>query len=453
MNEYDEKMMRRHTKTMIVLVTLTVLMTISVIVLAVFLGLSKSKEREYKMGVENVYRHAYYSLLENYVDIETGLSKIKVLSSAGLSEEILGNVADNAELAGLSLSTLNTESNNLESIFRFTNQVGDYSKYLVRKLENGGKISEEEYSTLDKMHKIATKLGRALAGISDEINIGGYQFVDSLGNENDAFSLAISELEDGSIEYPSLIYDGPFSDALDGRQPHELTGEDITIEDGAKKVSELFDGIEEVTFISENSNRFDTYLYSVKFQDGALGSVQLTKKGGHIVMFNSFAAAGDVSVDDKKSIDIARTFLEGLGYENMECVWNSLSNGCYYVNFAYVENGVICYADLIKIKVLASNGRIVGMESLNYIYNHRTREIDTSGIISEEEIISKVTSAMDISSVRLALIPKGNDSEVLTYEITGTIDKDVFYLYVDAKTGEDVKVLMQINSSGGNLLL
>ena len=55
-----------------VMITLIVLMLVAVITLSVLLGMSKSNEKEFRIGVENVYRHAYYALLENYVDIETG---------------------------------------------------------------------------------------------------------------------------------------------------------------------------------------------------------------------------------------------------------------------------------------------------------------------------------------------------------------------------------------------
>lgn len=436
-----------------VMITLIVLMLVAVITLSVLLGMSKSNEKEFRIGVENVYRHAYYALLENYVDIETGLNKVKLLHSAGLSEEVLDKIADNAELAALSLNTLNTNENNLEPIYRFTNQVGDYSKYLVRKLEKGGAISEEEMSTIDKMHGIAMKLGKALASVNDEIHYNGYSFIDNLGKNNDSFSIALKELDNGSIEYPSLIYDGPFSDSLETRVPKGLKGDEITKEQGINKIKEFFRDATDVKFVSESSNHFVTYLYDVTYRDGATGSIQLTKVGGQIVMTNTFAECLDIKVDEESAERIAATFLIEHGYINMAVVWSSLNDSTYYFNYAPKVNGVIYYSNVIKVKVCAGTGRVIGMEALNYIYNHTERNVDISKVMSEEKAIENVPKSFDISKMELALIPKGNDNEVLTYEIIGTIGEDTFYLYINAETGEDEKVLMQINSNGGKLLL
>ena len=43
------------------------------------------------------------------------------------------------------------------------------------------------------------------------------------------------------------------------------------------------------------------------------------------------------------------------------------------INYAYEQDGVIVYSDLIKVKIALDNGEIVGFESKIFNESHRTR--------------------------------------------------------------------------------
>ena len=44
------------------------------------------------------------------------------------------------------------------------------------------------------------------------------------------------------------------------------------------------------------------------------------------------------------------------------------------INYAYVQNNVVIYSDLIKVKIALDNGEVLGIESTGYLNNHTTRE-------------------------------------------------------------------------------
>ena len=114
------------------------------------------------------------------------------------------------------------------------------------------------------------------------------------------------------------------------------------------------------------------------------------------------------------------------------------------MNFAYRQNNVTCYSDLIKVKVALDNGEIVGMESYGYIMHHTLREIRTPAL-SKQDARGKVSRRLGIDSVNIALIPKDSKREVLCYEFKGTFGDKNFLIYINAETGveEDIQILIE----------
>ena len=140
------------------------------------------------------------------------------------------------------------------------------------------------------------------------------------------------------------------------------------------------------------------------------------------------------------------------GLENMKGVYACVSDGVLYVNMCYVEDDVIYYPDMIKVKVSLDDGKIVGFEGLNYIHNHTQRQLSVP-TVTEGEVSNMDFGGMSVTSVRLALIPLSNGKELLTYEVYGGIEGYNFYIYVDAQTGKEVRVMQVIDSDEGELLM
>ena len=65
----------------------------------------------------------------------------------------------------------------------------------------------------------------------------------------------------------------------------------------------------------------------------------------------------------------------------------------------------------------------------------------------------KVATEIDISSSRLAIIPKGETKEVLAYEFQGEKEGETYYIYVDAISGKEVEIFKVIDTTEGLLLM
>ena len=127
-------------------------------------------------------------------------------------------------------------------------------------------------------------------------------------------------------------------------------------------------------------------------------------------------------------------------------------NNIATINFAYTQESVTIYPDLIKVSVAMDNGDIVGFESAGYLFSHEERDIPTPKI-SIEEAKSKINSDLAPTSSGLAIIPTDVKTEVLTYEFKGKVDNRDFIVYINAETGKEEDILILLNTPNGILTI
>jgi len=250
-----------------------------------------------------------------------------------------------------------------------------------------------------------------------------------------------------------MIYDGPFSDSMTEREAKAISGEVIT-EERAKIFAESLlphANISEISVKDGSKNVFDTYDCELQTERGT-AYVTLSKQGGFPVSMNAPRAEdGEVGLTSEDAEAIAEGYAAAIGLDEMKAVWASLYENVYFVNLAYVEKDVIVYPDLVKVKVDGVRGEVVGMESLNYIFNHTERTLPTPAV-SESDAIAGVSENISVESVRLTLVPTKGDKEKLAYEVYGTKGNEKYFVYLDAATGEELKIMYVVDGDRGLLL-
>ena len=430
-----------------------IVLLIAITLLSIFLGISKANEEKWKRNSEYNYENAYYTLTDSLLNMENNLSKLRVTRSESLAGEMLIDVAMNSQTAVANLTTLSYGGYNLSSVIKYCNQVGDYSKYLAGKINSGSELSEEDRKTLDGLYQSTFRLAKSLGSVKESLVNGG-KIVDGLAKLNKEFISVAEGLVDGSIEYPSLIYDGAFSDSLTDKEAKGLSGEEISSKNQDDRIKNILRDYEvkSINYLGENNNYFDSFLYQVNLKNGQIASVQIAKKGGRVVMWDTSFDAKEPKLTIEEGTLLAEQYISKLGIENMKGVYATVTDGLLYVNMCYTENEIIYYPDMIKVKVSLDDGKIVGFEGLNYIYNHTDRDIETP-TVTEGQVRNMDFGDMSIKSIRLALIPLTSGKELLTYEVFGNIDEYNFYIFVDAGTGKQVKVMQIIDSDEGELLM
>ena len=435
-------------------ISIIILMLLAaVITLSVFVGIYAKDRVEKDRDLDAFYQSAYYGLVGNFVDIENDLAKARVMTDSKILKEDLMKIDVNCNLASQNLQVFYANNDGMHNLMSYINQLGDYCRYLIRELDHGKSLTTTQVENLNKLWGVSKEYGKLLNSLQDYAKDGN-SLAKLLGESNEEFEDILSSINNGSIEYPSLIYDGPFSDGVLKREAKGVVGEEITPEQGKKFVEKYLVGydIENIEYAQDNVNRIPSYLYAVKLKGGRQCSVQIAKKGGWLLLIDLFHEVEEPSLTIEQCQKVAEQYCESIGLKNMKAVWINNNKSNVYINMCYEQDGIVNYPDMVKLKISLDTGEVIGYEGLNYAFNHTAREYEEPKI-SEEQAILNVSAILENIEIRLVTIPWNTVSEKVAYEIVGELDGEKYFVYVDAYNGDELNVLRMIDSNQGDLLM
>ena len=435
------------------------ILIITIVVLTYFLY---KKNKDIKVSTENLNNSNFYELINYVQNVETYLAKARISSSSSHAGETLTYLWREANLAEAYLSELPVQSQELENTSKFLNQVSDYSYSLSRKTLKGEELNNEDFSNLENLHKYSTELVNVLNQLSEDLNEGTLSWKDLNTNSKDHFAQSVSSeldifstLEENFHEYSGLIYDGAFSEHITNTEPKGVSGNDITEEDAKNKLRNFLQDkeIKEITTLEQSQNTtIPAYNFLVKLQNDLNISIAVSKKGSYVIYSNCNRDIGDEKISYEDANKLGKEFLDRIGITNMKETYYLNENGILTINYAYVQDDVVMYPDLIKVKVALDNGEILGFESTGYLNNHTERQI-SKNIISKDEAKKTLNKALNIKSEGLAMIPTEYKTEILCYEFKGTVEDDEFLVYINAETGVEEDILVIYNTPNGTLTM
>ncbi len=412
------------------------------------------------LAVENQYVHAFHELTDYVRDVEVLLQKSMLVSNPRQLSTLSSNIYMQTAGAKANLALLPVSELNLTDTSKFLSQTGDYAAYLASKVIDSGTVSEEEYKNLASLANYCSTVSNHLNSLQEELyakrlSIGTAKSIVAHAEEEEkSFTTSMEEMEQAFQDYPSLIYDGPFSEHINQAEPKAIKDALRITQEEALSRARSFLGDwrgDNLTLTDEGRGTFPTYNYT-SANDKREISISITKQGGRVLYFldNRSVAEGKLSM--KEATQKAESFLYQHGFSSMESSYYDTENNVATINFAAVQDGVILYADLVKVKVALDNGEILGMEAGGYLMSHTERE-DLVPTISGEEAHSKISTHLAIDTVRLSLIPLDSRREVLCYECKGRYNGRNFLIYINAKTGKEEKILMLLESDSGVLTI
>lgn len=441
---------------------LTLVCTLVIIILA--LGIyAYRKSRDYQQLAENNYNHAFYQLIEYMDDTEKLLAKSTISYSSEHATETFSNINKETALAQAYLSRLPIDTQELENTQKFLHQVGDYCYTLSKKTVKGEKLSQEELDNLTQLHQYSVNLRDVLYQLeadlfSSTIRWGELEDAGSMifSREDETLTQSsFSNIEDELHQYSGLIYDGAYSEGLENTEMIGLTGEDVS-QEKAESIARDFignDKVEEINFTEESQNaNIQCYNFNVNTKNEDENySISVSKKGGHVVAMNCDRQVADESISPDDAVNKGKEFLQNREYKNMKDTYYMKENGILTVNYAYMQDDVIMYPDLIKLKIALDNGEILGLESTRYLNCHKDNRELSDVKVSEEKARELINPKLEITGTNLAIIPTEWNTEIMCWEITGKTEENDFLVYINVETGEEEDILMIVNTPNGTL--
>ena len=438
---------------------------ILLIIISVVLGYFLYQEKEkYTTATHNQYNLALYELIDYVQNVENYLAKAMITSTPEHGAETLSKVWREANLAQVYLAQLPVSSTELANTAKFLNQVSEYSYSLSRKNIYKEELSQEDLDNLKNLHDYSTELKNTLNQLSTDMNEGRINWDELTKNTEIAFAQQVdnlsaatfSNLDENFGEYAGLIYDGAFSEHMESAERKGLTGDEID-EEKAKEIARKFIGEDRIEELNSNglieNGNIQVYDFSSKIKDGNSNNpltISISKIGGHIVNMNYNREVDVESISIEEADRIGEEFLNSREIYNMKETYYLIEGGIVTINYAYEQNDITVYPDLIKLKIALDNGEILGMETTGYLNNHEERNIPVAKI-SKEEAKSNLNKNLEITSEGLAIIPTEWKTEILCYEFKGKINDTDFLVYINAETGREENVLVIIDTPNGIL--
>ena len=425
------------------------LFTVVAVCLGVFGLYERYKAKAYEQSLEDTYNRAFFELTGYVDDIDSLLAKAMLATDAGELASISNELSVQANSAKACLAQLPITEIQLDKTEKFLSQVGDYTYTLSQSLIDDKTVSSAEYKNLTSLGGFATSLNNTLAELCSEVYSGRVRFGDNQRitlvktvYATDEHPLSAVEKEFG--EYPSLIYDGPFSEHIENMSPKMLENKREISAQEAQKIASQFLGNDRAEAAGETENSsMNSYIFRIK-RGGEEESLAITKRGGCVVYYMKNRRIFAEKIPMETAINKAKSYLSDKGYKDMTESYYEKANGVATINFAYKQGDVVCYSDLIKVKVALDDGEVIGLETNGYIMNHHVREMP-SPKLTKQDARGKISPHLSIDNVSLALIPKDSKREVLCYEFKGTSNGRNFLVYVNAVNGkqEDIRILIE----------
>lgn len=409
-------------------------------------------ENRYRKQERLMSERAISSLCESIDSISTSLRK-SVYTADGAALEKIGNeLCRQAASAKESLGLLSVDTELCDEVYRFLSQVGEYTLAVAR---NNLITDRDKISQLQKLSEYADSISSGFNEICLDYYNGDVSLGEAMGNLDskgesipEDFYVRLSDAAQSLTDYPSLIYDGPFSDSMGKKESVFLEGKnELTCKEAMKKVAAAFAVPESVLKKEEDIlSQPERYCFSLGGND-----VTVTKKGGYICTFMTDTYAFEENIGVEEAIKRGKAYLEKLGYSNMTSSYYSVYDGVCTVNYAFEKDGVVFYADLIKVSIALDSGKMVGLDAKNYLLNHYERQL-TAAELTTEQAKRFLLDSLEMIKVKLTVIPLDTGKEAYCYEFhCKSEDETEVLVYINAYTGKQEELLILLYSDGGVL--
>lgn len=426
----------------------------AIILVAVgFVIKEKVRVKKYHLQIQNTYSRSFDEFAASVNNINLLLQKAKYTNDKNQITSIAVKLLNEANLSKSALSQLPSGAE-LTVLNKFLSQVGNYAVAVSKITLNGEDFPKDYRKNIEALNTASNKIREIVTNSAINFNNSDYwakEIEQKINESVDTATLnqSFSDLEQDLADYPTLVYDGPYSDHISEKEPQMLKN--------AKKVSKS-EALEvaaktalckekELNYYGAEQGKIPTY----HFNNEKL-HITVSQTGGFPIYMRKTRQVEKNVLNSEKALEIAKKYLETQGYINFIESYYFTDEGICVINFVYLDGSTKCYTDQIKIGVAMDNGEIMLYEAASYITNHTERAFE-SVTLTKEEASEKVSKNLTIKETSIALIPTEYGREVRCYEFLCTAEtNEEILVYINVLTGEEEEILILLKSDGGTLV-
>lgn len=408
----------------------------------------------YKNQLELSYQQSLAELSECLNEVNTDLTKSLYSNSSKELYNVSKDLYAQCATAKNAISRLPVSQMELSNTYKFLSQASDYAQYIADKIEKKETISDKEHKNIYSLLNYAQKFSQSAEEMVSIVQAGGRITDNEVKGDNEVQFVSLSNNFTNSAktfeDFPTLLYDGPFSDQVLNKKSTMVKNADVKTKDECKKIAAdaLDVGIQKVSYETDEQAKLPCYTFNC-----GRYTISVTKQGGYIKSIIYSGVINKAEIDEKTAVSSAKKYLETIGFKDMsECYYSKAKNICT-INFAYAKDNVYCYSDQIKVGVSLADGKILSLDSTTYLTNHIRRD-KFSPKLTLDKAKAKLSKYLTVQSSKKCVIPKENGTEASCYEFhckSSETGEDTL-IYINSDTGEEEDIMLLLYTDNGTLV-
>ena len=407
------------------IVTIVSLLIILTCVLIAYYQVYNSSKQNANI-LEGVYTSSYYSMVDNVNNLAVDVSKYSTQTTRQAKLNTLHDMMTDCNYILAGLSTLPIDEENVSSATKFFNQVNGLCEAYTKVLNKGETLTQEQELVFDEialvLGEIKENFNKQNAGMNDDnFNFVNASVFDDAGMNE--LSSGLGDLTSETIDYPAMIFDGPFSTALETTEVKGLPASEVSTDQAYDYLrNNVYKNRDKVSIEYDRETNGDISTYDFNVTIGKkFFYAQVSKHGGLLLTLSGYAETGEPIMSGESATELAKTFANNIGFESMDSVWLEIHDNVAYVNLAPVIDGVIMYPDLVKVKVDLTSQEIIGFEAVNYALNH----VDRTPVYNVSEAKAEELLGFDYNILKTSktVIRLDSGKEISAYEFMSGVLK------------------------------
>ena len=416
-------------------------------------GMNQKEEKDTLMiTAENNYQRAFHELAFHIDHLEDQLGATIAMNTRRQLTPSLADVWRVTSLALEELGQLPLNSIDLDETKEFLYKLGKFAySTSIRDLEKEP-LTESEYETLKQLYHRAKGVREELRKTQAQMLSRGERWL-NIGQEMQKSQEKLDNSVKSSFEVMNKSLEGISETEwgvnlaeirnINGELKKALTGREVSVEE-AKQIARRYLQLDERLPIEvvELGEEIEYPAYSITVEDPEHGTnyyMDMSKRGGEPIWFLQDRQIQEQNISLNEAAEKAKAYLKEMGKDNMQLVDSKQYDAVATLEFAYVEDNVRVYDDMIHLQVALDDGDILGYEAKDYLINHRKRNIPKPKL-TDDEARKYVNPRVEIMEDHIALIKNDLDEEVLCYEFIGVLDDDTYRIFINALDGSEEKV-------------
>ena len=393
---------------------------------------------------EAMYQRNFGELSDSVTNMNEQLAQLLVTASQEQLLYGLSNLWREVYSAIRSLGTLPIAMHQLTETDLLLHDMREYSYYLMRKNVLQQKpLSTADWNQLESFYRRSEVVQQELQTLETAILTEDFRLTTlSLEDEQNMFAHTFQSIETKVDAFPEIEFEEGVRKIEPEPKPPQ--GNMVSEAEAIERANQFLFTLQPSSGTPQGDLVFRIDhtaipLYCIGYPNDCY--IEVSQIGGHILQYYQFRERTDATLTPESAKTQAYHILSQLQFTDMVCVEQQFDQTTAYFVFVPVQENVYLYPDMVKLQISLDDGTLLSFDQTSYQTRHHMRTI-AKPEQTAAELLQNRNPNFHISSIHLALITDlYSTQEILTYELRGTILEEQFAIFINANTGQELRIV------------